>query len=117
AMGNRCVWLHLRRLKSIKSFAILPHGPPSVHEARLGQPEQPSLLLPCERAGRRPQPEDITSKPESVRASCREGAARDYGEPKPRKTAESLLHSAPERVRCRPPTACMTWSSEAARHS
>jgi hypothetical protein len=31
-------------VKSDKSFAILSHGPPSVHEARLGLPEQPSFL-------------------------------------------------------------------------
>jgi antitoxin HicB len=27
------------------SFAILSHGPPSVHEAQLGLPEQPSFLF------------------------------------------------------------------------
>jgi len=27
-----------------ENFAILSHGPPSVHEARLGPPEQPSFL-------------------------------------------------------------------------
>ena len=31
-------------IKSNKSFAMLSHGPPSVHEARLGLPEQPSFL-------------------------------------------------------------------------
>ena len=42
AIANRV--LRLRRIKPDKSFAILRHGPPSVHEARLGQPEQPSYL-------------------------------------------------------------------------
>jgi hypothetical protein len=31
-------------VKSDKNFAMLSHGPPSVHEARLGLPEQPSFL-------------------------------------------------------------------------
>jgi hypothetical protein len=30
-------------VESHESFAILSHGPPSVHEARLGMPEQPSF--------------------------------------------------------------------------
>ena len=37
--------LLLRDVKSDKSFAILSYGPPSVHEARLGLPEQPSILF------------------------------------------------------------------------
>jgi len=45
AIGNRHRVLHLRHVECHKGFAILPHGPPSVHEARLGQPEQPSLLF------------------------------------------------------------------------
>src|SRR6516165_5802553 len=32
----------LRRVNPNKRFGILVHGPPSVHEARLGPPEQPS---------------------------------------------------------------------------
>jgi hypothetical protein len=36
--------LHLRDIESHESFAILSHGPPSVHEARLGPPEQPSFF-------------------------------------------------------------------------
>src|SRR5262245_54974104 len=36
--------LCLRRVEGNKRFAMLPHGPPSVHEARLAPPEQPSLL-------------------------------------------------------------------------
>jgi len=36
--------LLLGDIKRHKSFAILSHGSPSVHEARLGPPEQPSLL-------------------------------------------------------------------------
>jgi hypothetical protein len=31
-------------IESHESFAMLSHGPPSVHEARLGPPEQPSFL-------------------------------------------------------------------------
>ena len=44
-IGNRYRMLRLCDIKSNKGFAILPHGPPSVHEARLGLPEQPSLLF------------------------------------------------------------------------
>src|SRR6516225_8677356 len=40
--ANRHCVLLLRRVKPDKGFAILLHGPPSVHEARLGPPEQPS---------------------------------------------------------------------------
>jgi hypothetical protein len=36
--------LLLGDVKSDKNFAMLSHGPPSVHEARLGSPEQPSFL-------------------------------------------------------------------------
>ena len=39
-------------VKSDKNFAILSHGPLSVHEARLGLPEQPSFHL-HEKAGHR----------------------------------------------------------------
>jgi hypothetical protein len=63
AIGDRHRVFDLRHVESDKGFAILPHGPPSVHEARLGQPEQPSYLYLHERAGRRPQPGDITSRP------------------------------------------------------
>ena len=45
AVGNRYGMLGLGNVESDKCFAILPHGPPSVHEARLGPPEQPSLLF------------------------------------------------------------------------
>jgi hypothetical protein len=38
-----CV-LFLGDVESHESFAILSHGSPSVHEARLGMPEQPSFL-------------------------------------------------------------------------
>jgi len=37
-------------VESHKDFAILSHGPPSVHEARLGMPEQPSFL-PARKGG------------------------------------------------------------------
>jgi hypothetical protein len=36
--------LLLGDIESHESFAILSHGPPSVHEARLGPPEQPSFF-------------------------------------------------------------------------
>jgi hypothetical protein len=42
--------LLLGDIESNKNFAILSHGPHSVHEARLGLPEQPSFL-PARRGG------------------------------------------------------------------
>ena len=42
--------LLLGDIESHKSFAILSHGRPSVHEARLGRPEQPSFL-PARKGG------------------------------------------------------------------
>jgi hypothetical protein len=36
--------LPLGDIESHENFAILLHGPPSLHEARLGQPEQPSFF-------------------------------------------------------------------------
>jgi hypothetical protein len=45
AVGDRDRMLGLCHVESDKGFAILPHGPPSVHEARLGPPEQPSPLF------------------------------------------------------------------------
>jgi hypothetical protein len=47
--------LLLGDIESNKNFAILSHGPPSVHEARLGLPEQPSFY-PHERACHRLSP-------------------------------------------------------------
>jgi hypothetical protein len=44
ALGDRYRVLGLRRVERNGGFAILTHGPPSVHEARLGPPEQPSFL-------------------------------------------------------------------------
>jgi hypothetical protein len=41
-IGDRHRMLVLRRINPDKRFVILLHGPPSVHEARLGPPEQPS---------------------------------------------------------------------------
>ena len=49
-----CVLL-LGDVESHEDFDILSHGPPSVHEARLGLPEQPSFYL-HERAGHRLSP-------------------------------------------------------------
>src|SRR5205823_6416418 len=56
----------LCRAEPDKCFATLLHGPPSVHEARLGPPEQPPCLL-HEMADRRSQRTDITSRLVSVR--------------------------------------------------
>jgi hypothetical protein len=42
--------LLLGDIESHEDFAILFHGPPSVHEARLGMPEQPSFL-PARKGG------------------------------------------------------------------
>jgi hypothetical protein len=44
-----------------KNLAILSHGPPSVHEARLGPPEQPSFL-PARKDGPPAQPANMTSR-------------------------------------------------------
>ena len=44
AFRNRHSVLLLGDVKSDKNFAMLSHGPPSVHEARLGLPEQPAFL-------------------------------------------------------------------------
>jgi hypothetical protein len=52
---NRHRVLLLGDIKSDKDFAMLSHGPPSMHEARLGSPEQPSFYL-HERAGHRLSP-------------------------------------------------------------
>src|SRR3984893_4746706 len=43
-IGDRHCVLLFRCVKPDKGFAILLHGPRSVHEARLGPPEQPSYL-------------------------------------------------------------------------
>ena len=44
AFRDRYGVLLLGDIKSHKDFAMLSHGPSSVHEARLGLPEQPSFL-------------------------------------------------------------------------
>ena len=44
ALRDRYRMLQLRRIKRDKTLAILPHGPSSMPEARLGPPEQPSIL-------------------------------------------------------------------------
>jgi hypothetical protein len=44
AFRDRDGVLLLGDIKSHKNFAMLSHGPPSVHEARLGLPKQPSFL-------------------------------------------------------------------------
>ena len=51
---RNCVPL-LGDIESHKSFAMLSHGPPSVHEGRLGPPEQPSFL-PARKGGPPAQP-------------------------------------------------------------
>jgi hypothetical protein len=54
-----CVLL-LGDVESHEDFDILSHGPPSVHEARLGMPEQPSFL-PARKGGPPAQPANMTS--------------------------------------------------------
>ena len=44
AVRHRDRMLQLRRIKRDKTLAILLHGPSSMPEARLGPPEQPSIL-------------------------------------------------------------------------
>jgi hypothetical protein len=58
ATGHRV--LLLGDIKSHKDFAMLSHGPPSVHEARLGPPEQPSFLT-ARKGGPPAQPANMTS--------------------------------------------------------
>jgi hypothetical protein len=53
---NRHSVLPLGDIKSHENFAMLLHGPPSVREARLGPPEQPSFLYRTKRAGHRLSP-------------------------------------------------------------
>jgi hypothetical protein len=55
--------LLLGDVESNKNFAILSHGPPCVHEARLGPPEQPSFL-PARKGGPPAQPANMTSSAE-----------------------------------------------------
>src|SRR5690242_3915406 len=43
-LGDRHRVLRLGYIKCDKCFAIFTHGPPSLREARLGTPEQPSFL-------------------------------------------------------------------------
>src|SRR5215471_3612570 len=78
-IGDRHRMLVLRRINPDKRFVILLHDPPSVHEARLGPPEQPSQTLLHVRAGRRPQPSDITSDAVSASsaASCSRATVAD----------------------------------------
>ena len=54
--------LLLGDIKSHKDFAMLSHGPPSMHEARLGLPEQPSFLT-ARKGGPPAQPANMTSSP------------------------------------------------------
>jgi hypothetical protein len=53
--------LLLGDIKSHKDFAMLSHGPPSMHEARLGLPEQPSFLT-ARKGGPPAQPANMTSR-------------------------------------------------------
>ena len=57
--------LLLGDVESHESFAILSHGPPSVHEARLGNPSNPRSYL-HERAGHRRRPANMTSRFDNV---------------------------------------------------
>jgi hypothetical protein len=52
--------LLLGDVESQEDFAILSHGPHSVHEARLGMPEQPSFLH-ARKGGPPAQPANMTS--------------------------------------------------------
>ena len=45
AFRERNRMLQLRRIERDKPLAILPHGPSSMPEARLGPSEQPSILF------------------------------------------------------------------------
>jgi hypothetical protein len=51
-----------------KDFAILSHGPPSMREARLGLPEQPSFLL-ARNGGPPAQPANMTSSAQQPRST------------------------------------------------
>src|SRR5689334_2704869 len=70
SLGNRHRVLRLGNIKRDKNCAIFSHGPPSVHEARLGPPEQPSFLL-HDRAGHRLQPGNMTSIKSRAASGCR----------------------------------------------
>ena len=61
AFRDRHGVLLLRDVKSDKSFDIPSHGPPSVHEAPLGLPEQPSFLA-ARKGGPPAQPANMTSR-------------------------------------------------------
>jgi hypothetical protein len=52
--------LLLGDIESQENFAILSHGPPSVHEAPLGPPVQPAFL-PARKGGRPAQPANMTA--------------------------------------------------------
>jgi hypothetical protein len=52
--------LPLGDIESHENFAMLLHGPPSAHEARLGSPEQPSFL-PAREGGPSAQPANMRS--------------------------------------------------------
>jgi hypothetical protein len=52
--------LLLSDIESDKDFTILSHGPPSVREAPLGLPEQPSFLS-ARKGGPPAQPANMTS--------------------------------------------------------
>ena len=72
--------LLLGDVESHKNFAILSHGPPSVHEARLGLPEQPSFL-PARKGGPPAQPANMTSSRFLTASSLRNPARAAVVEP------------------------------------
>src|ERR1700751_3969131 len=74
AFGDRYGVLLLGDIKSHKDFAMLSHGPPSVHEARLGSPEQPSSLT-ARKAGHRLWPANMTSSAVPGAARAQRGPA------------------------------------------
>jgi len=62
--------LLLGDIKSHKNFAMPSHRPPSVHEARLRLPEQPSFSLLHERAGRRRKPANMIPAHRTISTAC-----------------------------------------------
>ena len=107
---RNCVPL-LGDVESDESFVTLSHGPPSVHEARLGTPEQPSFL-PARKGGPPPQPANMASirslpttrrrppRASTIRLPRRHcGRSRDGGKPVgPRRTGGS-----PRKPEMKPP--------------
>ena len=73
AFRDRHRALLLGDIKSYKNFAMPSQGPPSVHEAPLGPPEQPSFLT-APKGGPPAQPANMTSS-RSLKKSLAGGVA------------------------------------------